>query len=57
VLKFMGDRGLDFVMVSMPGDRDAVWGRAGAGLKSAGSGWALHCGPGLAGRLGVWPMG
>jgi hypothetical protein len=40
--------------------------RAGAGLKSAGSGRAraLHCGlrllrarPGLGGRLGVWPVG
>jgi hypothetical protein len=40
--------------------------RAGAGLKSAGSGWAraLHCGlgllwawPGLGGGLGVWPAG
>jgi hypothetical protein len=40
--------------------------RAGAGLKSAGSGWAraLRCGlglllawPSLGGRLGVWPAG
>jgi hypothetical protein len=38
--------------------------RAGAGLKSAGLGQALHCGlrllrawPALGGRLGVWPAG